>query len=325
MDELLGPSFEQFRPWIEQALKGDCRPNEARLALPDGRERFVRVQRVPDPGGDGYYVLVTDITEQKRQEEFVERMTRLAATGTFAAAIAHEVKTPLASAVAAIAAARGFLAHAGQEASAQTSPQSSAQATALECLTHAEAEINRMNQVVKSVENYASTGELALQSRDLFEIVTLAAARNRRPADEAAVRIETHPPARPLRLPLDAIKMEQVLINLIENAVQACRPGGLVAVRVNGPDQAVPDQAAADGTCSVIVEDDGCGMTAEQRARIFEPFYTTRGASGGTGFGLSVAQGIVAAHGGTIEVESEPGRGTRFTVHLPLQAAPSQS
>jgi two-component system, NtrC family, sensor kinase len=111
---------------------------------------------------------------------------------------------------------------------------------------------------------------------------------------------------------LDANQMRQVLLNLLHNALHAMPSGGRLQISTrlqprNGHDWIVID-----------VMDDGVGMEAAEIGRIFDPFYTTRADSGGTGLGLSVTYGIVTDHGGTIEVKSERGNGSTFSVWLPV-------
>ena len=106
--------------------------------------------------------------------------------------------------------------------------------------------------------------------------------------------------------------MKQVLLNLVHNALQAMPDGGAleIATKVgyrNNREWAV-----------IHVRDTGLGIPQPEQARIFEPFFTTKGDQGGTGLGLSVTYGIVTDHGGQIDVESEPGSGSKFTVWLPL-------
>jgi two-component system, NtrC family, sensor kinase len=108
-------------------------------------------------------------------------------------------------------------------------------------------------------------------------------------------------------------QLQQVVVNLIINAVQAMPHGGRLCVTT-----------AADGDrVRIVVEDSGVGMTPEVMRQIFEPFYTTKDVGQGTGLGLSVVHGIITAHGGSVSVESKPGRGARFTVQLPAEAAPA--
>jgi signal transduction histidine kinase len=105
----------------------------------------------------------------------------------------------------------------------------------------------------------------------------------------------------------DPAQINQVLINLVVNALQAMPSGGTLTVHT----RALPGEAC------LVVEDTGVGMTAEVREKAFLPFFTTKDVNQGTGLGLAVVHGIVAAHGGSIAVESEPGRGARFEVRLP--------
>ena len=112
----------------------------------------------------------------------------------------------------------------------------------------------------------------------------------------------------------DRSQLLQVLTNLVVNSIQAMPHGGSLTITT----------ARDDGHVLLIVEDTGAGMSDEVMKKIFNPFFTTKDVDEGTGLGLSVVHGIVTSHGGTIEVESEVGRGTKFTVRLPVQAAPSE-
>jgi signal transduction histidine kinase len=109
----------------------------------------------------------------------------------------------------------------------------------------------------------------------------------------------------------DPSQLYQVLVNLVVNAIQALPGGGRLVVQT----------AASAEHVFLVVEDNGVGMTAEVAERIFTPFFTTKGVGEGTGLGLTVAQGIVESHGGTIGVRSTPGQGSRFEVRLPLAEA----
>ena len=114
------------------------------------------------------------------------------------------------------------------------------------------------------------------------------------------------------KLPLiqaDEVQMTQVLVNLITNSIHAMPKGGELTIRTRKLDKGV----------SLSVRDTGHGMTGDVRKKIFEPFFTTKPVGQGTGLGLSVVQGIVIAHGGKIQVTSQPGKGTRIEVLLPLK------
>jgi signal transduction histidine kinase len=116
---------------------------------------------------------------------------------------------------------------------------------------------------------------------------------------------------RPGILPLEAdpAQLHQVIVNLVVNAIQATPRGGTVTISTEGDDEYV----------YLTVEDTGCGMSEDVRRQIFLPFFTTKDVGHGTGLGLAVVHGIVEAHGGTIGVHSEVGRGSRFVIILPLR------
>jgi two-component system NtrC family sensor kinase len=113
-------------------------------------------------------------------------------------------------------------------------------------------------------------------------------------------------------LAADAGQLTQVVVNLVVNAVQAMPDGGRLTVQTH----------VQDGHVVCSVEDTGVGMTEEVLDRLFVPFFTTKEVNQGTGLGLPVVHGIVTAHGGTIEVTSTPGKGTTFTIRLPIDPAP---
>jgi signal transduction histidine kinase len=128
-----------------------------------------------------------------------------------------------------------------------------------------------------------------------------------------------------LRVEADDGQLHQVLTNLVVNAIQAARAGGRVAITTRTVEQAPPPYVGGQGRhwMAIDVCDTGIGMDAVTRQRIFEPFFTTKPVGEGTGLGLSVTWGIVREHGGWIDVQSAPGRGSTFTVYLPREAEPA--
>lgn len=107
----------------------------------------------------------------------------------------------------------------------------------------------------------------------------------------------------------DPVQVRQVVTNLVINAIQAIPASGTITVRTAAED---------GGLVALYVEDTGTGMTPEVARHVFDPFFTTKDVGSGTGLGLSVVQGIVAGHGGTIDFDTRPGGGTRFRVRLPV-------
>jgi two-component system sensor histidine kinase HydH len=106
-------------------------------------------------------------------------------------------------------------------------------------------------------------------------------------------------------LEIDEMQIQQVLTNLLINAAHACQNGGSIRCRL----------LPAETPTRIVIEDDGIGMTSDTLVRAFEPFYTTK--AKGTGLGLAICKRIVESHGGTISLESQPGRGTRVIIELP--------
>lgn len=124
----------------------------------------------------------------------------------------------------------------------------------------------------------------------------------------------------PVMAEVDRSQIQQVISNIIENAIHAMAQGGTVTVRVEpGPFRPTATANASDQPAArVSIEDQGIGITAENLDHIFDPFFTTKEVGKGTGLGLSIAYGIVQDHGGWIEVSSRPGEGSRFLIYLPL-------
>jgi two-component system, NtrC family, sensor kinase len=122
-----------------------------------------------------------------------------------------------------------------------------------------------------------------------------------------------------IRVEADEAQLQQVIANLVINAIQAMPAGGTVAIVTRHAELAPPPHVESDGSTWVAVDvrDSGAGMDAATRDRVFEPFFTTKEVGEGTGLGLSVSWGIAREHGGWIDVQSEPGAGSTFTVYLP--------
>ncbi len=141
------------------------------------------------------------------------------------------------------------------------------------------------------------------------------------------VRLVLELPGEPLWVRTDPGQIEQILMNLAVNARDAMARGGTLSVRVRGAELAADEVRGlevipAGRYAEIVVEDDGCGMDASVLSRIFEPFFTTKEKGKGTGLGLSTVFGLVKQNQGFVSVDSAPGRGSTFAVHLPLVAAP---
>jgi signal transduction histidine kinase len=225
----------------------------------------------------------------------LDESKRLAALGSFAAAIAHDIRTPLTSVQMNVQILRG---------------KANLPADDMEHFDIALGELRRLNVHIAQLLDYAKPVRLdavPLEPRELAEEV----ARTIGPVvSDRAIRIAVDDQDAPLVL-ADAARIRQVLLNLVENAARASAPGTAVTVRT---------APAGDGQVAFEVSDQGKGMEPGDLARIFEPFFTTR--PDGTGLGLAIVQKLVRAHHGEVTVRSAPGQGTTVTVLLP--AAPTR-
>lgn len=272
---------------------------QTRLA---GRPVGVRVSELASASGRqmGIVLVLDDLTEVKALEEEVRRAERLSALGTLAGGVAHEVRNP----VSIIRASAQLL---GSLPAVMADPESQ------EYLSVITQEADRVDRLVEDLLHYARAGDLSLGQVDLEELVRNTVARLASLAEQAGIVITVEEePGLPV-LEADADKLEQALLNLGLNAIEALQTadppsgeGGRVIFAVE----------RADGGVRCTVSDNGPGIPEEVRAHIFDPFFTTR--DEGTGLGLAIVQRIVADHGGTIDVVSEPGNGTTFTIWLPV-------
>ena len=236
-----------------------------------------------------------DVTDRVRLEEQVLRQERLASLGLLAAGVAHEVNTPL----------TGISSYA-QMLLEDMDPRDPRRRV----LEKIEAQTSRASGIANSLLNLARPEGADEQDVRLNDLVREAADLMAPQIRRSDVRLETRLDDRDPTVRGDRGKLQQVLLNLLLNARDALDGEGTITVRTSlGGDRA-----------ALEVTDDGTGIPADDLPRVFDPFFSTKGPGRGTGLGLSISHGIVQEHGGTIEVESEPGR-TRFRVELPSAAA----
>ncbi|HJZ88084.1 MAG TPA: ATP-binding protein [Polyangia bacterium] len=224
---------------------------------------------------------------QEREQQLI-RSERLAATGRIAAQITHEIRNPLSSI--------GLNTELLQDELAGT-PE------AERLLRAIQREVDRLTDITEQYLRFARLPQPKLEPEDLGAIARSLADFSREECARQKVELEVE--IQPAPALADENQMRQALLNLIRNAREAMPGGGRLSVRVR-----LEDRAAV-----VRVGDTGPGIPAADRAHIFEPFFSTK--EGGTGLGLALTQQIVTQHGGAIEIESEPGRGTTFVVRLP--------
>jgi two-component system, NtrC family, sensor histidine kinase HydH len=231
--------------------------------------------------------------ELRDSYEHLQRADRLKTLGEIAAGLAHEIRHPLAS-------IRGALEIIGAR-SQPDSPEGEFSRLAM-------TEVQRLDNLIWEFLRYARPHLPELRPASLPDLVDRVVTLLRVEGEQAGVRLDVGRDDTMPTMFVDSLQIEQVLLNVLLNAIQASPPGSCVRVRARQDRQ----EAVID------VVDDGPGIPAEHVAHIFSPFFTTR--EKGTGLGLAIAQRIVVAHRGHIEVHRTPDRGACIRIRLPLDA-----
>ncbi|MBL0207806.1 MAG: GHKL domain-containing protein [Propionivibrio sp.] len=264
-------------------------PDEWQLGL-----RRVSIAESPLDSAGGRLLLIHDITAAHELKAKVERNQRLAAMGEMAASLAHQLRTPLATALL-------YSANLAQ-------PDLSDEART-RFVGKATEQLKRLERLIQDVLLFARGESIG---RDVIPVAALIAdsVHMMEPLCLAkGVDLCVHAEVEHVMVTGSRKALTGALLNLLENALQACE----------GHQECVAEirlgARAAGGSLRISVRDTGTGIAPEAQQRIFEPFFTTRGQ--GTGLGLAIALGVARAHGGSIEVSSIPGQGTEFVMVLP--------
>jgi signal transduction histidine kinase len=248
----------------------------------------------------GELTLVIEAREVEEQrsslEDQLRHADRLATIGQLAAGVAHELNEPLVTVL-------------GCAQLSRKTPGLPEQAKAdyeriIAASLHA-------RDVISKLKLFARRAPARKEESDLNEVVRDGLALLEEHVEKSGITLEARLDSELPTVVADRGQLHQVLINLIVNALQATEPGGRITVRT------MPGEAAI----VLVVQDTGSGMAEETLKHIFTPFFTTKEVDEGTGLGLSVVHGIVSAHGGTIQVKSRVGAGSRFEVRLPVTSA----
>ena len=231
-------------------------------------------------------------TSRLREEELVGQAERLATTARLAAGVAHELNNPLG----------GILLYGNLllESTPHDDPRH-------ENMTRIVTQAARARDIVRGLLDFARESPAEIAALELNQLVrdTLKLLEKQM----QAVQVRTELSTVELWVRGDPGRLQQVLVNIIVNALDAMRDGGSLTLRTGYSEK--------PGYCRVAISDSGCGIRDEQMTHIFEPFYTTKEVGRGVGLGLAISYGIVRQHGGEIEVQSRVGAGTTFRVMLP--------
>jgi signal transduction histidine kinase len=243
----------------------------------------------------GRLVIFDDVTDRDELERRLVQADKLTSIGLLAAGVAHEVNTPLA-----------VISTYSQMLAKQISGDDQ-KARLLEKIAK---QTFRASEIVNSLLNFSRTSTTDFVDLDLNRIIEETISLVEHQLNKSGIELQLR-----LSSPLPKIrgnsgKLQQVFLNLVLNARDAMAEGGRLTVRT----------WSEAGFIHAEVADTGHGIAADHIARIYDPFFTTKGIRKGTGLGLSVTYGIVQEHNGIIEVESRPGAGARFRLEFPASA-----
>jgi signal transduction histidine kinase len=306
LEEIFAPESALGEAVLEAFADGGQVSAQA-VTLEDGRQVQISLDRIDD--GLGGVASVTTLLTLRDMESVaqlgqeLEVARRLAAIGRLTAGVGHEVKNPINAMVLHLELLRGKLAPGGAEAFGGAQRH-------VEILS---GEMQRLDRVVQTLADFSRPMELHLKEQDLRQVVEVVMELTAAEMQENRVQLVVDAPREPLMVRVDAQLMQQALLNLLLNGMQAMPEGGAMVVRMR-----------RDHHFAVVeVIDEGEGIPEELLPRIFELYFTTK--PKGSGIGLAMTYRILQLHGGAMEVRSnaDPGsveRGTTFTFRLPVAA-----
>jgi signal transduction histidine kinase len=244
--------------------------------------------------GFGALVTLHDLESVEEIESELELSRRMAAIGRLTAGVGHEVKNPINAIVVHLELLKNKL--------------SGDHAPASRHLDVIEAEIHRLDRVVQTLVDFSRPVELQLREQDLRKVIGDVLALATEELSTRNVKLESHLPASPMIVNVDADLLKQAAINVIQNGAQAMPDGGTLRVSL------VEERKMA----VLRIADEGVGIPPEIREKIFDLYFTTK--SGGSGIGLAMTYRILQLHHGSVDVQSKMGRGTEFSLRIPLAA-----
>ncbi|HYQ60394.1 MAG TPA: ATP-binding protein, partial [Desulfatiglandales bacterium] len=273
---------------------------ELDCSFPDGRVIPLDVTLSSLKGEDGTVwgtiILCRDLTEVQSLKREVETSQRLASLGRLAAGVAHEIRNPLSS-------IKGFATYFKERYRDNPDDQKTSEIMI--------QEVDRLNRVITQLLEFARPPVIQKKRASLQSLIQHSLKMIERQATAKQIQVLAHLPSDIQEVGVDPDGINQVLLNLYLNAVEAMGQGGTLSVSLSA-DEGSP-------WVKIIVSDTGTGIGKEDLEHIFDPYFTTK--QTGTGLGLAIVHKIVEAHGGEVRAESEIGRGTTVSVLLPATEA----
>ncbi len=253
-----------------------------------------------------YSRLVLEQDEKLKLEQELRHTERLASVGELAAGLAHEIGTPL-----------NII--GGRAEYLLRRPRSQAELN--ENLQIIRSQIDRIAGIVRQLLEFSRRQEPVFRPVDLALLLSNVRNFLDHKIHERGIKVEIQPVNGLPTIQADADLLQSVFINLFLNSLDALQPGGTIRIsaEVRKPGTSLNTPANGRNSLCITFEDNGAGISSENIHRVFDPFFTTKDIGEGTGLGLSVSYGIIKDHGGEIQIESEPGKFTRFVISLPTE------
>jgi two-component system sensor histidine kinase HydH len=256
----------------------------------------VSASKIVNEEGDfvGTIVILRDLGEVRSLQEEIRRKEKLAAVGSLAAGIAHEIRNPLSS-------IKGLATYFGNKFAETDEDKESAGVMV--------REVDRLNRVISELLEFARPSELKLKQANINELLEHSVRLVQQDAKSNNIELNFSASDALPPVLLDPDRFSQALLNLYLNAIQAMDEGGVLSVK---------STLGEEGEIKIEIADTGRGIHPEDLNKIFDPYFTTK--TKGTGLGLAIVHKIVETHGGDIKIRSIPEKGTVFTISLPVNA-----
>ena len=271
--------------------------SEVSLEMPTGEKKIFDIAKTPLLDNKmhpyGTVIVFEDVTEKMSLQQQLLTSEKLASIGLLSAGVAHEINTPL----------------TGISSYIQILQKKLNDSTYQPILQKIEKQTERVARIVKNLLNFARNPETsAFQPVNLKESLEEILSLIDYKLKKMNIRLDLHLQPVP-KIWAQQERLQQVFINIILNALDAMPQGGTLSIHLE----------ERNGQAIIGIKDTGTGIKPQHLPHIFDPFFTTKGLGKGTGLGLSISYAIVKEHGGQIQVESEVGQGTCFTIYLPLK------
>jgi len=267
----------------------------------DGTERYEEISFTPITDENGkvtqVFEVIRDLTENKKIEKQLIHSEKLACMGEIAANLAHEINNPLGIIT-------GFVQHILEDKLKEGNE-------IFEEMKIVEHECLRCSRIVRDLLNFARPSYLQKSTCDIRDVILTAVQILDYKLKRHNIRLEENLGEIPTYVEIDIPQFQQVLINIILNAIQAMSLGGKLSIEIN------TNAGPMENEIELIIQDEGSGIPPAHLDKIFDPFFSTK-AKEGIGLGLSLSRRIIKAHGGRICAKSEINKGTKMIIHLPM-------